>query len=488
MVTPGARGAIRLLAIAFASVAVLVFLQTLVLQALSYDSASFPTFVTIFRVAFFGADVVGFVGLVRLVRRHVPTRPFTVSALALGIFSVASGAFGTIAHVMGPPSRSRRLLESFAATMSAAEPAIAIGTTLLVAFALGAMLRAKSTADAKPAARAALPLWAVFVATTTIWLLVTLVRSSSREAQTMTIAWLVWGLEIGKWLAVASYAFVVFRALGGSANDGDSPKDGPYREGDAAPAKTGAEPEEPAPLAPPDPATIEPLRRAASGLSLYSMAFAIRIGAAIVLTLVTMVGVRSGDMWFVYLLLPTAGVVTASMMGVGLGRQRVLPSFRAGGRLTTAIVFMWITAASDAFAVVGILLAAMSGSSWSARRKAEQMFVMSYPTSALWVGVAILLVASALARAGEAFGREALTRRARWAQSLAVLVFALGLALMFSIAAINGHDYDQKNGGALVCGALSIAAFAALIAFVILHILSQAEASRMIRARLGLAR
>lgn len=483
MVTAGARSAIRLLAIAGATIAALVFSQTVVLQALSYDSPSFPTFVTTFRVAFFAADVVGFVGMVQLARRHAPTRPFTTCALVLGCFSVASGALGVVTHLMGPPSRSERLLKNFATTMSAAEPAIAIGTSLLIAFALGAILRARSTADPKPP-RAATPLWVAFVVTTTLWLFVTLARSSSRDAQTITIAWLVWGLEIGKSLLLASYAFVAWRALAASSTASDSPREGPYRaEGEGAPAKTDTEP----PTAPPDPATVAPLRRAASGLSLYSMGFAIRIGGAIVLTPLTLT-VRSGDLWFVYLLLPAAGAVTATMMAIGLQRQRVLPSFRAGGRLGAATVFMWLAVTFDAFVVVGIMLAATSGSSWSAHRKAQKMFEMGFPSSAFFVGLAILLVASALARTGETFEREALTRRARWAQSLAMLVFVLVLALMFSIAAINGQDYDQKNGGALVCGALAIAALASVVAFVVMHVLSQAEATRMLRFRLGLAR
>jgi len=478
-----ARSAIRLLAIASASVAALVFLQTTVLRALSYDSPSFPTLVAFFRIAFFAADVVAFVGMAQLVRHHVPTRPFVTSALGLGTFSVVSGALGVVIHMMGPPSRSERLLQSFASTMSAAEPAITLGTSLLIAFVLGALLRARSTSEPKPS-RAATPLLVAFVVTTTLWLFVTLARSSSRDAQTITIAWLVWALEIGKSLLLASYALVVWRALAGASTANGSSKEGPYRgESEESAAKPAAE----APPAPPDPATIAPLRRAASGLSLYSLGFAIRIGAAIVLTPLTLT-IRSGDLWFVYLLLPAACAVTATMMAIGLGRQRVLPSFRAGGRLTAASVFMWIAASFDAFVVVGVMLSATAGSSWSAHRRAQKMFEMGFPSSAFFVGIAILLVASTLARVGETFERDSLTRRARWAQSLAILVFVLGLALVFSIAAINGQDYDQRSGGALVCGALSLAALAASIAFVVMHVLSQAEATRMLRFRLGLAR
>lgn len=481
MVAAGARRAIRLLAIASASVAALVFLQTLVLQALSYDSPSFPTFVVLFRLAFFAADVIAFVGLVQLARNHDATRPFVVSALGLECFAVASGALGIVAHLMGPPSRSERLLKNFTATMSASEPAITLGISLLVAFALGAMVRAKPTASPQTTSRAATLVWIAFLFATSLWLFVTLARFSSRDAHTITVAWMVWGLEIGKSLVLASYAFVVWRALSSPSAASDATKDGPYRAEGEGPAAVAALP------AAPDPATIAPLRRAASGMSLYSTGFAIRIGVAIVLTPLTLMA-GSGELWFVYLLLPAAGVVTATLMAIGLGRQRVLPSFRAGGRLTASAVLMWITVSFDAFVVLGILLAATSGSSWSARRKAQNMLEMGFPTSALFFGIAILLVASTLARVGETFDQASLTRRARWAQSLALLVFVLGLALLFAVTAINGHDYDQKNGGALVAGALSIASLVALIAFVVMHILSQAEATRMLRFRLGLAR
>lgn len=484
MTTGGPRGAIRLLAVAYASVAALVFLQTMVLQALSYDSPSFPVVVAIFRIAFLVADVLGLAAVVGLARKSTTTRPFTVLASSLAAFNVLSGLIGGLSHLVGGSSRDLRMLKNVAATTSAAEPSLALGALLLVAFALGAMLRAKAAPGATPppsAPPAAAPLWVVFLVVASLWLFATLARASSRDAQTITMAWAVWALEIGKWALLAAYTLVVHRALASTAAASDVPKDNPYREGEGAPEKQEAP-------APPDPATIAPLRRAASGMSLYSLGFALRIGAAVVLTPLTMAMGGSSDFWFLYLLLPLAGILTAGTMAIGLGRQRILPSLRSGGRLRAAAVFMWIAALFDGFVVLGIMLAATSGSSWSAHRKAQRMVEMGFPSTAFFFGIGVLLAAAALARVGETFDREALTRRARWAQALAVSVFASILALMATIAAINGQDYDQKNGGALVSGALFIAAVVATLAFVVMHVLSQAEATRMLRFRLGLAR
>ncbi len=456
----------------------LVVLQTLVLQVASYDSPSFGALVTLFRVAFFAADALALVAVVRVARAHASVAPFGLGAAAAILFSIASGALGLLVRVTGRGEHDTgvRIFASFAATASAAEPWVAAFAGSLIALAATALLRASG--EGAPVPRLARVLATAFWIALVMWLVLGLARLSSRDVAGIAVAWVAWGLEIARALAVSGLAFVAHRALEPAHPSGaDAPKVGPYREGGPAPKDDEA---------PADPALRAPLGEAIDGLSFYRLGFVMRLGlgTSFLLLCVAMIAARAHTLWFLFGAFPLEGVVTAGMMIAGLGRQRALPSLRGGARRVIAIVALGFAAASDVLVMFAIILGgADSGSSYSAFNKAQTAWAMCFPLTAILVGASVLLVASNLARAGILMARPALVSRARWVQSLAVLAFAALLGSFAAIADINGHDHDRKNGGALVVGLLLLATFVSYVATIASHWMAHNEALRVLRAR-----
>lgn len=502
--TGGGATAARLVAIAYLATAALVVLQTFVLRAVAYDAPGFDRLAGAFRVAFVLADVTLLAAMIALGWSARALRAFAIPGAVLVAFAVLSGAAGLL------------LGSKLTAATSGAEPLLSLGAALLVVLALSASARDLARAPSlavlpSPAVSPRLAAWSppVILAAAAIAIAFRFARAASPGARGVTLAWISWGFEVARPLALGLFALVLARAIGARAKaeahasgagaaggasgaGAGPPAAGAYRAGAPDPAvAAGDAASTAAAVTPPEPATVPALRAAVSGLSLYRLGFLIRLGLAILTTLIAgvVLSANARDGWPALVLGPLAGAATAVIMALGVARQLGLPTLRANGRLVAALVALGLTALADALTVLAELAAGVFGTGrYSTFRDVSQAYALGYPTSMLFFGVAAVLVAGALGRAGETLSDPVTTARARWAQGLAVTTGSLLLGLLFGLAAgASRHGRSVETAAIVVGGVLFLGAAAAPVAFVVTHLLVVSGVLGTLRARLSLA-
>lgn len=470
------RRAIGLVAIAYAAVAVLLFLQTLVLRVVPYDASSFGALVATFRVAFFAADLTIFTACIAVATRHPSAKPFARAGAATSALSIIAGALGLSALSFG----AHRTFDSFVAASGAAESWIALGTSGLLLLAVRAAA-SDSCPEGAPRPRGLGVATACFLVVSVLWALLTLARMASRDLHSVAVAWLVWAVEIGKVGALAACGLLVLRAARAEPAEGDAGATAPYRDREPGlrDDATGAADAAARALAAPDPATIGPLERALDGVRSYRLGFVLRLGAAVILTFPSVFAATSRGMWPVLVLLPAGGAVTALLMLLGLQRQLALPSLRGGKRLLLAMVPLAVAGLVDGLAALVSLGAGLSMTGWRAQDTANLVWSMAYPASALLAWLSTTILAGAMAHTGRALVRETLIRRARGVQALAVVVVTLAPSIV--VAAGQG---GRGDGAVFVSMALTLVLVVVTIAFFVVQLLAQSELVSTLRERL----
>lgn len=458
--TGGTRGPLRFLGRALAATALLVVLQTFVLRAIPYDGSAFPVAIAFFRAAFMATDIAAIVALVVLNRRAPYVYAFTMLANVLLALTFASSAVAWFLSAVADKSESTAL--------GGIEPMLTFGASILIAFAIASVLGPTAAPDARRnrAFYAAL-------AFATIVLLMRIASSISRDAPSIALAWVRWAFAVAQPASLAVLAFVTARAkeAGEPAPDplaaAAATAGGGYRAaGEGAVAV--ARPE----LAVPGPASVDPLRHAIAGIAMQRSGFIARIGMLVFIMFLAMgAGSEAGA-----LLLPLFGLATAVTIAIGISRQRSLATLSVGSAMRAAFVSYIAATCFEGVAfvwVVGQIFA----------RLHMEILALAFPAATFYGGLGILFASRAHARAGDLLFKFRLAGLARWTQAVLVLFASSTLATFAAAAHADRRSSSGSLGPTLAIG-FALLTFAALLAVIIMHIMTLNEASRALKERL----
>jgi hypothetical protein len=445
------RAPLRLLAGAFAATAALVFLQTLVLRAVPYDASWFGALSAFFRVLFIATDVGAVVALVLLTRSEPAVYPFTTTASVVLGLSVACGLLGFAVSAFG-----------------GVEPVLSFGATLLVVLALAAVLGGNPVPD-----RRRTILMGVALSAAVIVLAMRIASATSRDAVSMTLAWIRWALAVAQPAALAAIAWIVSRAkeaehpsaetLAAAGGGGGAAhyRDAGHESMSAAHAG----------VPPPSPAIIDPLRVVASGIALQRTGFLVRACSAGGILVFAIVGVP-----LLALFLPLVGGATAIMMAVGVSRQRALATF--GGTWMRTAYACFVAAAVGDFGGLLVLTIVLSSHSMMG------FAVVGFIGATIAAGLGILSVSRAHERAGDLLYKYRLAALARWTQSFLVALVSTSLAMLASAAHRGSRGSDL---GPMLGIGFGFLTFGIFIAVIITHVMTLNEAARVVAERLDKA-
>jgi hypothetical protein len=394
----------RLAGVAFASLALLTVLQTVLLQIIPYDSPALGIVSAVLRVLSLVVDAALLVAFVAFARRARPHAGLFATGAAL----TACGVVGELAWLasnvlVGGAST----LRATGAAMAAAEPVLSLGAALLFVLGLGA--------QSKDASKREEILLVAVVVSIAFSLVFKVYREVDHTAASLSMAWMSWALDVARPAAIAFVALRRARALALLASTTASVATaGPYRAaGDGAP--------KPIPTEHLDEATERRIREAARGLSAYRSVLLLRITATVVTLPFLLVSAADSGPRVAALaaaVMSSTSLLTALLMARGLQRFASLP--RASHARTPAIaalVAVTLVAVADVATLLYGAYAFTSPSHRAIRRFADAGAAESL-LAIMLLGVGALFLASAVRRVGETIGAEDLVVRAGWSQGI----------------------------------------------------------------------
>jgi hypothetical protein len=440
---------------AFASLALLTVLQTVLLQIIPYDSPALGTVSTVLRVLTLVVDAALFVSFVAFARRARPHAGLFAIAAALTAYGIVGELAWLAAKVLGNGAFT---LRATGAAMGAAEPVLSLGAALLFVLALSAL--------SKDASKREEILLVAVAASVAFSLVFKAYRAVDHTAASLPMAWLSWAVDVARPAAIGFVALGRARALAllASTSAGVATA-GPYRA-----AAEGAPKPEPTELL--DDATERRVREAARGLSAYRSVFLLRIVATVVTLPFLLISASDSGPRVAALaaaVMTSTSLVTALLMARGLRRFASLPrASHARPASVAALVAVLLVAVAD---VATLLYGAYTFTSPSHRmlRRFADAGALETLLAILLLGVAMIFLASAVRRAAETIDAGELVARAGWSQGVSVASAALGLGAPFAIS-VRFLGHDDGRTAVFVLLAMLLGAFVLAIASVVLHV------------------
>lgn len=445
----------RLLGAALAVTAALVFLQTVVLRAIPYDASWFGAASSSFRASFMIADVVTVVALIRIGRDARSVYPFTALASILVTVSVVASGIGWLVS---------------ASSLGGIEPMLTFGASLLIAFTLAAVLGPIAAPD-----RRRNVVFAAALVVAVIVLGMRLVSAASHAAPSMILAWLRWAFAVAQPASLAALAFLVARSNDATRAPSDEHAaaalaGGSYRAaGEAAFAAVRPE------LAAPGPAIIDPMRRVSSGIEMHRAAFIMRVCLFGALFFVAIVAAAE----LAAIIMPLFGAATATVIALGVTRQRALASFDTGSAMRSAQIAFFATVAAELAALLWVL-------GELAFRLHMGAGALSFVVAGIASALGILFVSRAHERAGDLLSRSRLASHARWTQGVLVLAVTSLLATVAATAHVGRRPGADVLGVVLAIG-FGLLMCVSMLAVVVIHVMTLNEAHRALKDRLEMA-
>ncbi len=471
-----ARGAtaLRALAFAFGASALLVVLQTLVFQLLPYDSSATERVSLALGVGFWLADVALLVAFVALRRADSARRGLATIGAALAALSVSSGLAGLAAGAFASKATT---LHALARTFGAAEGVLSMGSALLATLAVGALAR---SGGVKESSR---PSIVTIVVSLSVALSLTLhgARLGASGPWSLVLAWTSWSVAVTRLALVAWLARWAARLLTRAPTRAPA-REGPYRatlEGLAAPARSE----------PLDAATTQSLRAAASALSFYRAAIVARVAATVATTslaVLLIMGSAQGDAAVLLIgMMPLASFATGVLVAIGLFKLLALArEVRARGAAIGAIVAIGLAILLDSGFAVLLFKEPLGVYRHRAAYELAGTAGLGWPLVALASGVSLLLAARALGRVGATLRSDGVVARACWVEACGIGAGTLTLAIVAAAFAVQASLHSSYGPpGLLVVLFLSLAAVAATLTTVVVHVLLIGEARAAILAR-----
>jgi len=448
--TAAGRAPLRILSAAFAASALLVVLQTVVFKLLPYDSSASGTVAVALRAGFIVADGLVMVGLLALRPRLGPSRALPLLAAVLALGSVISGVLGLTASALGS---SARTASSLAEVLGLAEPMGALGIALLAALGVAALPRPLGPRVRSRVSGAVTAVAAVVA----LAIAFRLGRLAVPGPRSLVMAWASWALEVLRPALVAWVAVVVTRQRGDAASALAQPGHAPYRA-----AGEGAE----AAAARPQAA----FGKAASALRFYQIAFAVRLATSVFTPILALLvsAVIANDSMLPLATVPLLSLGAGALVAAAHLRLVGLAQFASARGLVVAAV---LASGFGLLVDVAVLLYGISGyisGPYFGKQTLMLGVGVGWPSVSLLSGAALLLVASALGRVGEALEYEPVVARARWTQALAIFTGALQAGVVLVVV---GSGTARHSAGQLLVLLMVLGAAGATIALPIVHLI-----------------
>lgn len=455
--TVAGKSPLGILTVAFAASALLVVLQTVVFQLLPYDSPLTGTVAVALRAGFLAADLAALVGLLALRPRLGPAHALGLMGAALALGGVISGAIGLAVSAMGS---SAATLASLGRPLSSAEPMWSLGVTLLASLAIASIARL----PARPQVRRLVAAIGVLVALAIAFRIGRLAVPGPRS---LGMAWTSWSLEVVRPALVGWLAFLTARGAGKQAAAQAEPE-GPYRvAGQGAPAV--------APAAS-GPAAAAAFGKAARALGFYQTIFAIRLAAGIFLPIAMLMAsaILRGSAFAPLAVLLLVGIGVSGLGTISAFRLLALPrAAEARGLVIGAALAMGLAMLVDALIGLYGIYSLFAGGRYARDQSVASALSVGWPICVLLGGVALGLVASALARVGELLAGERLVARARWTQALAIFSGALQTGSVLAVlGATSGRSASSSTPGSILLFGMVLLTAGVSLATLIVHLIT----------------